>query len=270
MTRRFLVVDGTNIVMRCAFGVGAEPASPDRAVQVAIGMLARAITQIRPTHIVTAVDSLTTTPSWRRELVPTYKANRTHDTRSYNWALAVALDARRFYVELAERFEADDIIATVVARARDTMACTILSNDSDLLALVGPNVNVARPETGGTFSVLGETHVLHKYGIAPRKLTDWKALCGEPGDNIAGVPGIGPKRASALLDVFDDIESIIACGLAGCTAAPSLSRDIMKVVEHQDAARLARRLVALRTDVPLPPIKPSECALGANLAAEVA
>lgn len=269
MTRRLLVVDGTNIIMRCAFGVGAEPAPPDRAVQVAIGMLARAIAQIRPTHIVTAVDTLTTSRSWRREIAPMYKANRTHDTKPYNWALAVALETRGFYVAVADRFEADDIIATVVERSRHGLARTILSNDSDLLALVGPSISVARPETGGAFTTLTAAAVAQKFGIrSPAQLTDWKALCGEPGDNIAGVPGIGPKRATALLDVFDDIESIIACGLGGCTAAPSLSRDIMKVVEHQDAARLARRLVALRTDVPIPPIKPSECALGAHLAAE--
>lgn len=271
MTRRLLLIDGTNIVMRCAFGASAEPAPPERAVQVATGMIARAIEQIRPTHIVIAIDSITTHPSWRRDLLATYKANRTHDTKPYQWALAVALETRGFYVAVADRFEADDVIATLVERSLPSATCTILSNDSDLLSLVGASVVVARPEPGGAFTTLNAASVSQKYGIRfPAQLTDWKALCGEPGENIAGVPGIGSKRASALLDALDTIDDIVACGIGGCTAAPGLSRDIMKVVEHQDAARLARRLVALRTDVPLPLIKPSECAFGGRPTEEVA
>ena len=96
-----------------------------------------------------------------------------------------------------------------------------------------------------------------KYEIpAPQLLADFKAMVGESTDNIAGVPGIGAKRAAALLQKFSGgLEDIIRVGQGG------YSRDAERVAQHAAAARLALRFVTLRTDVAIDPIPPSACAV---------
>jgi DNA polymerase-1 len=256
MSRHLLVVDGTNLIMRAAFG-GDIPA--DRAVPTAMSMLARAILEVRPTHVVHAFDS-PLGPSWRRAEYPLYKANRTTDTAPYILAFAAALEDRGHFTLWSTGFEADDIVATLVSRvayAVPLMRITILSNDSDLLACTTPDVSVLRPVSGAAgFETLTMRDACLKYGVAaPERIHDWKALVGETGDNVPGVPGIGPKKASQLLAAFDGLEAIIGAGHA-CA-----SKEARRVYEHREQARQALRLVTLRTDAPVPPIQPARCAL---------
>src|SRR5687768_555238 len=94
---------------------------------------------------------------------------------------------------------------------------------------------------------IGTDQVVEKFAVPPAKLGDVLALMGDSVDNVPGVPGIGPKTASKLINEFGDLESVLA-------AAPSMKPSKMRdnLIEHQDKARLSRELVRLICDAPLP------------------
>lgn len=256
MTHRILLVDGANLVMRAAFGGDVEV---ERAVQVATGMLGRAVQELRPTHGIIAFDPFwSKKPTWRRAEFREYKANRTVDTSPYLIRAGSAWELRGWATIGADTFEADDVIATLVDRLRGRAELVILSNDSDLLALAGGGVTIARWEQGAVLRQMNAGDVAAKYGIPSSTfLADWKALVGESGDNVPGVQGIGPKKASALITKFGCLEAIIDAGRQGT------DRDAKRVASQEAAALRALRLVTLRTDAPIPPIDPARCALAA-------
>jgi DNA polymerase-1 len=252
MTPRLLIVDGSNILLRCAFGGDIEPS---RSTPMAVGLIERAARESRATHLVVALDA-PGVPTWRKVEYPEYKAHRTLDTAPWLMAGVSAFAAKRWRVEMLAGFEADDVIASLALRVVDRASVFALSNDSDLLPLIGQGVQVMQPVDGGTFHLVIEADVRAKYRIrSAAQLVDYKAMVGEPGDNVPGVPRIGARRASVLLERFDDLEAIIAEG--------GMNRDAARVAEHAEIARLSRRLVALRIDAPVPLLNPRECAFAA-------
>lgn len=172
--------------------------------------------------------------------------------------------------------EADDLIATAVARARTDGVSNVcvVSSDKDLLQLVTPS-------GGGTWSgvPIGSTNVTvfddrkklmldaaavrHKFnGVEPAQVVDFLALVGDASDNVPGIPGIGPKTAAALLVQFGSLENVLA---AAPTMKKSKRRDAL--IEYGDVARLGKQLVVLNSDmddVPsallrgLPPLHPAD------------
>lgn len=127
---RLLIVDGSNVVMRAAFG---GDVAPRQAVPVASGMIERAARECEATHLVVALDC-PGEPSWRRVFYPEYKANRTCETAEWITAAWREWSQAGWYVENQAGFEADDIIATVAVRARERAEVFIYSSDSDLEA----------------------------------------------------------------------------------------------------------------------------------------
>lgn len=248
--RRLLLVDGGNILIRCAFGGSIEP---QRSTPVAVGMIERAIKDVEASHVIIAADC-SRADSWRRAEYPEYKADRTRDTGPWMLAGAAAFRERGWIVKGAATFEADDVIATLAVRAVDRMVVVVLSNDSDLLPLCTlPNCLVVRP--GKDHELVTEADVFQKFGVKPGQLADYKALVGEPGDHVPGVPGIGAKRAAKMLSRWPNLDAIIQVG------KDFGNPDATIVARYEDEARRALRLVKLRLDVPLPPINPSECAV---------
>ena len=248
---KLLLCDGSNILLRCAFG-GDVP--PEASTPAAIRMIERTARELGATHLVVALD-YTDAPSWRKLEFPEYKAHRTVNTSDWLIQGAVEMSKRGWHVAMSPGFEADDVIATIAARSPAPAKVTVFSNDSDMLALTATGLRVARPEKGGV-QLFTAAEVCEKYSLrTAAAMVDYKAMCGESGDNVPGVPGIGPKRASSLLAKFDDLESIITAGEGGYDKYSSL------VAQHADVARRAKRLVTLRADVPIDPIAPAKCAL---------
>jgi DNA polymerase-1 len=248
-----LLIDASNILLRCAFG-GDMP--PEQSTPIAIGLIERAARELGASHLVLALD-YPSAPTWRALEYPAYKANRTRDTGPWLNAGAFAFAARGWHSEAHPGFEADDVLATIALRSSERTNVVILSGDSDVLALTAQrNITVARPLTGGDFQQFTAADVCEKYQIpAAHVLFDYKAMVGETTDNVAGVPGIGPKKAATLLHKFGDLDGIIHAGNGG------YNRESEIVAQHAAVARQALRLVSLRPDVPVPPIKPSSCAL---------
>jgi DNA polymerase I len=246
---KLLLVDGSNLVMRAAFGGDIPPA---QAVPIASGLISRAGLQIEATHMVIALDA--NAPSWRKLAFPEYKAHRTVDTSP--WLQA----AREYWSRLGWRvvdlpgFEADDIIATIGRRSVCGCSIAILSNDSDLLPMTDIGIHVWKPTNGGQFSEVTAWDVCEKYALrSPAQLPHMKALTGEKGDNIPGVPGIGPVRAAQLLRDYGNLEKIIDAG------AEQKCRHSTTVFKSSDVARRALRLVSLSCDAPVAPITPNSC-----------
>lgn len=251
---KLLLVDGSNIVMRAAFGGDIEP---ERAVQIATGLIQRAIRQSEASHMVIAMDS--DAPSWRKTEYPQYKADRTLDTSPWLHAAQAAWLHSGYYVEEWGGFEADDILATIAHRVFDASSnrveTVVVSNDSDILVLADLGAKILRPVNGGTFEFWNASDVARHFNLRfAGQLTDYKAMCGEKGDNIPGVPGVGPTRASALLRSHDNLSEIISWG-----ATEGACKYSRQVYECRETVLTAQRLITLRKDVPIPPIKPANC-----------
>jgi DNA polymerase-1 len=249
--------------MRCAFG---GDVAPEPAVRTATNMIERAARELAATHLVVALDC-PGTPSWRKQLYPEYKANRATDTRPWIEEAAVAWLRRKWWVEAIDGYEADDIIATVAMRAgqRPGAKVTVISGDSDLLPLTADGVTIVKPINGGRFEAVTREAICARYGItSPAALVDLKAMTGETGDNVPGVPGIGPVRAAQLLAAHTNLEGVITAGQRDVGSDGKADKYAAKVAAGAEVARLSLKLVSLVRDVPVVPITPRDCAVDTN------
>lgn len=187
-------------------------------------------------------------PYKRKEILPTYKAQRDAPpplALEQFQRVKDRLKADGLLLWASAGYEADDVIATAVKRGvADGLAVTIASGDKDLLQLVddAKAVRVLSPASGAKYT---REQVIMKFGVAPDMIPDFLALTGDASDNVPGVPGVGPKNAAKLLLEHGTLENVCA---AHKTMTPKMGQAFL---EHSDAARLARRIVALVDDVPI-------------------
>ena len=197
-----------------------------------------------PTHFAVIFDHSSTT--FRNEIFDGYKANRSAPPEDLVPQFGLIRDATRAF-DLAcierEGFEADDIIATFTRRAVEAGGdVTIVSSDKDLMQLIGRQVVMYDTMKD---IVIDEEGVREKFGVGPDKMIDLQALNGDSTDNVPGVPGIGPKTASQLLDEFGTLEALLE---QAETIKQKKRRE--NLIEFADQARLSKRLVTLVDDVP--------------------
>jgi DNA polymerase-1 len=191
-------------------------------------------------------------PTFRKKSYEEYKAGR---PPAPDELVAQLVESRALFAafgigcfELAG-FEADDLIATLTERfLKQNLGIVILTGDLDTLQLVrGESVVVWAFRRGITaVTRYDEKAVAERYGISPRKLLDYKALVGDQSDNIPGVPGIGPKTAAELVRRWGSLEKIYR-------AAEKDEKLGRRLAPFRDQAFFAKKLIALRGDVPLPP-----------------
>jgi DNA polymerase-1 len=200
-----------------------------------------------PTHLAVIFDA--GARSFRNDVYDQYKANRPPPPPDLVPQFPLIRDATRAFslpcIE-EEGLEADDIIACYSAAALEQgWKVTIVSSDKDLMQLIEDG----RLDLYDTMNDrrLGRDYVIEKFGVPPEKLGDVLALMGDSVDNVPGVPGIGPKTASQLIQHYGDLESVLAH--AGEITKPKLKQNL---IEHADSARLSRELVRLVCDAPLP------------------
>lgn len=223
---------------------------PTNAVYGFSGFLCSLLEQTAAEHVAVAFDESLTT-SYRNEIYPEYKANRDPTpeelTRQFAWARAVA-EAMGLSCYADGRYEADDLIGTLAThwRERGHPIC-IVTADKDLAQLIGESDywwDFSRNQR------LNAVQLTEKFGVTPSQMADFLALTGDSVDNIPGVPGIGPKSAAALLGHFGDFDSLYERleELPGLSirGAKSLHK---RLLEHREAAELARRLTVIETAV---------------------
>jgi DNA polymerase-1 len=207
----------------------------------------------RPAHIAVAFDE-SLESSFRNEFFPAYKANRepAPDSLKHQFALCQALTRSLGLCVVSDpRYEADDLIGTLLARQRaHGFSGVIVSADKDLSQLLQADDeqwDYARQQRWGPDGVK------ERHGVHPHQIADYLGLTGDAIDNIPGVPGIGAKTAAALLEHFVSLDAI----LARVEEIPFLrlrgaAQHAARLREHRELALLSRRLATIALDAPLP------------------
>src|SRR5881275_1528890 len=201
-----------------------------------------------PTHMAVILDASEQT--FRNEMYDQYKAHRPPpplDLVPQFPLIRVATRAFSIPCIETEGLEADDIIACYVTAAKEAgWKVTIVSSDKDLMQLIDEDAGIDMLDTMNDRRI-GRAEVLEKFGVPPEKVGDVLALMGDSVDNVPGVPGIGPKTASQLIQQFGDLETVLAS--TDQISKPKLKQSL---IDHADAARLSRELVRLVCDANLP------------------
>ena len=227
-----------------------QAGEPTNAVYGFSGFLCSLLEQTSAEHMAVAFDE-SHSKSYRNEIYPEYKANRDPAPeelkRQFSWARAVA-EAMGLQCYGDARYEADDLIGTLADywSSRGHPICVVTS-DKDLAQLVGEKDHwwdYSRNQK------LNAKQLTEKYGVMPEQMADYLALTGDAVDNIPGVPGVGPKSASALLAHFGDFDTLYdrldEVQHLGIRGAKSLQK---KLEDNRDAAELARRLTVIERAV---------------------
>ncbi|SLN18768.1 DNA polymerase I [Oceanibacterium hippocampi] len=249
---RIYLVDGSGYIFRAYYALPPltrPDGTPVGAVLGFCNMLQKLIDDTKVdgsvSHLAVVFDSARKT--FRNDIYPEYKANREAAPEDLVPQFSLIRDATRaFSVHSIERegYEADDIIATFVARARTIGAeVVIVSSDKDLMQLVGDGVTMLDPMKN---RIVDLPEVLEKFGVAPDRVVDVQSLAGDSTDNVPGVPGIGIKTAAQLINEYGDLESLLA--RAAEIKQPKRRENLIAFAEQ---ARISRQLVALAADVPL-------------------
>src|SRR5919112_6383203 len=201
-----------------------------------------------PTHMAVILDKSEST--FRNEMYDQYKAHRPPPPEDLVPQFPLIRTATRaFSIPCIEEegLEADDIIACYVTEAKKAgWKVTIVSSDKDLMQLIDEDAGIDMLDTMNDRRI-GRNEVLEKFGVPPEKVGDVLALMGDSVDNVPGVPGIGPKTASQLIQQFGDLETVLAS--TDQISKPKLKQSL---IDHADDARLSRELVRLVCDAPLP------------------
>ncbi|MFN8544278.1 MAG: 5'-3' exonuclease [Candidatus Binatia bacterium] len=242
-----LLVDYSSLLYRAFHSI--PDSVPMHGVHGFLGMLARLVADRRPTGLAVAVDE-DWRPAFRVAALPSYKTHRVADEDAEDPVAPQEALGRELLAALgvavvgAEGFEAEDVIATLAARARGPVE--IVSGDRDLFALVrDPDVRVLYPVQGvTTLAVVDEAEITRRYGIPGRAYLDFALLRGDPSDGLPGVPGIGAKTAAKLIAQHGSLADI----LRARDLPPAVERRLAAAREYLDAAR---RVVAPVRDVPL-------------------
>ncbi|HOO78562.1 MAG TPA: DNA polymerase I [bacterium] len=247
--KKLLIVDALSQAYRAFHAIPPLSTStgiPTNAVQGFASMLAKGLEDHRPDYLAIAGDA--GGKNFRHRAYPEYKATRKPMPPELREQIPLIKDVVRGlripWLEVAG-YEADDIIATLVRRARESgLETVVLSADKDLLQLVGEGVCVASPHREE--EPYDPEGVRERYGVRPERLADFLALTGDASDNIPGIPKVGKKTAAALLEEYGDLEGVLA-------HAEEVSGNVLRenLLRYADQARRARVLVGLKDDVPL-------------------
>jgi DNA polymerase-1 len=201
-----------------------------------------------PTHMAVILDKSEHTH--RNEMYDQYKAHRPpppEDLVPQFPLIRVATKAFSIPCIEEDGLEADDIIACYVMAAKEAgWKVTIVSSDKDLMQLIDEDAGIDMLDTMNDRRI-GREQVLEKFGVPPEKVGDVLALMGDSVDNVPGVPGIGPKTASQLIQTYGDLETVLAS--TDQISKPKLKQSL---IDHAQDARLSRELVRLVCDAPLP------------------
>lgn len=203
-----------------------------------------------------------TPPYFRSELFPAYKGNRAAPSEEMRAAKRWLFDKMKLagYTVLgAPGFEADDCIATAcqaLEAAPEVTAVHIVGCDKDMFQLVRGKVKVLVPAHGERLSqLIGTEEVRQRYNVSPAQMADFQAFMGDTSDNIKGCPGVGVKTAARIINVFGTVDACYEQSkrddFAGRVGGHKLAQAL---IDNEQSVRLARRLVVLRTDAPMPPL----------------
>ncbi len=258
MSGHLVIVDAANCLYRAFFALPPlrnAAGFPTNAAYGFVTMLRKVIREEDPDHMVVVFDP-PGGKSFRQEIYGEYKAQRDkqpEDLSTQMPAVRDLIDAHRLAVLQVPGFEADDVIATLVARAPEDFRVTIVSTDKDLMQLVTERVWLLDTMKDRRYD---PAEVEERFGVPPEQVLDLRALVGDPSDNIPGVRGIGEKGAAKLIQTWGSLDSLLEHVE---DVKPTRAKNAL--LERAADARLSKTLATLRDDVELPVGLP-ELALG--------
>jgi DNA polymerase-1 len=264
MDKPLLVLfDGNAIVHRAyhAFGAtkyrDARPLTVSRTGEIVsavygfASMLLKVLNELKPTHFAIAFDKKG--PTFRHDMFEQYKAHRPPMPDELVGQLSRVKElVRAFNIPVFEidKYEADDVLGTLSKQAaQQDIDTVIVTGDADTMQLVSPHVKVLYPRAGKAFSdttLFDEEAVKQKFGVGPEHVADYKAMVGDPSDNIPGVPGIGEKTAVKLIQQFGGIDDVYK-HLDEVT--PPKTKEIL--AKNEPAARQSKELATIITETPV-------------------
>jgi DNA polymerase I len=248
--RELFLIDGNSLVYRAFFAlpesIATSKGQPTNAIFGFASMLVKIISEygVKPTLV--AWDAGT---SGRDEVYDEYKAGRRErpDLLSEQWPYMHPLVESFGYENVkVQGYEADDVIATLAGQARrEGIDVMVVTGDRDLFQLIEPGVRIMATGRGITDTKIYDREaVIDRYGIPPELIPDFVGLKGDTSDNIPGVPGIGDKTASQLIQDWGDLEGVLSNidSISGAKRKENLT-------EHAENARISKQLATAVRDV---------------------
>jgi DNA polymerase-1 len=250
-----VLVDGYGLIFRAYHALPPSlTTTAGEQVNAVFGfatMLLDTIRSQRPEYAVVALEGGRT---FRQDEYEAYKANRGEmpdDLRNQIGRVRQLIDVLGIPIEEVDGWEADDVIGSLSKRCPEEAGVNVIivTGDSDLLQLVGDNVAAVLPGARrfGELRWFDREAVIARYGFGPEYIPDYKALVGDTSDNIPGVPGIGEKTATALIQQFGPIEEIIA---HIDEVTPARAKTALEA--NADQARLSKRLATIERSLDIP------------------
>ena len=264
--KKLVLIDGHALVHRAFHALPPSMSSPNgiptNAVYGFVSVLIKTIKDLKPDYIVATFDLAG--PTFRHEEFAEYKAHREKAPDDLHVQVPLVkeiLGAFGIPVYEKEGFEADDLIGSIaeITKKEKDVQTIIATGDLDTLQLVeGDRVVVLTLKKGVTDTIIyTQKEVEERYGLEPGQMADFKGLKGDPSDNIPGVPGVGDKTASALIQKFGNIESLYneiesyKKNPKKKPKAPLTPKLIEKLSEHKDMAVFSKKLATIIRDVPI-------------------
>jgi DNA polymerase-1 len=246
-----MLIDGPSLVYRGYFALPPLTTSDGTLVNAVFGFLQivlRGMQDVKPDYAIVSFDI--GRPQFRFDAYPDYKKGRPgmpDDLRAQFPIVREIAGMMNIPTRELEGYEADDVIGTLTKRATaagiDTM---IVSGDLDGLQLVDDHVRLLTTRMGVAATVIyDEARVIERYGLRPDQMLDYKALKGDTSDNIPGVPGVGEKTASSLLQQFGTLDGIYE----HLDEVKGKLRD--RLAEHRESAFMSREVGRIVTDLPV-------------------
>ena len=250
--RELFLIDGNSLVYRAFFAlpetIATSTGQPTNAIFGFASMLVKILTEYGSQPTVVAWDA---GMSGREEVSTEYKAGRRErpDLLREQWPhMHPLVEAFGYRNVKVDGYEADDVIATLARQAREKgIDVMVVTGDRDMFQIVGDGVRVMATSRGITETKLYDRQaVIDRYGIPPEAIPDFYGLKGDTSDNIPGVPGIGDKTASDLLQRFGDLETVLTSidEISGAKRKENLTN-------HADDARMSKELATIQEDVPV-------------------
>lgn len=245
MTKPFVLIDGSSYLFRAYYALPPltnSKGKPTGAIYGVINMLKKLMADYQPDHVAVVFDPKGRT--FRDDLYPEYKANRKvmpDELREQIKPLFDVIKALGLPLIIKEGFEADDVIATLAAKAKQQgMNVVISTGDKDLAQMVDDQVTLINTMNNRVMDIQG---VIEKFGVPPERIVDYLTLVGDSTDNVPGVPSVGPKTAAKWLQTYGSLEEIIK------QAASIRGKVGENLRAHLQDIPLTRELVTVKSDM---------------------
>ena len=250
---RLMLLDGYGLVYRGYFALPPLTTSKGELVNGVFGfasIVLRGIQDLQPRYLAVSFDL--PGPTFRHEQYADYKATRQKmpdDLRDQFPKVREVVKALRIPVYEMPGYEADDVIGTITRQldGRDDLETTIVTVDLDMLQLVTPRVRLMTTRSGVENTIIYDVdRIDERFGLRPDQMIDYKALKGDPTDNIPGVPGVGEKTAAKVIREFGDLDTLFA---RIDEVTPEKLRE--KLREHRAQIYQGRDLSTIVRDLPI-------------------